>query len=99
MFIERAPKFNVGLIFEPAFPDGSLVNERKGSVNYTVIARGKAAHAGRDYYAGRNAIIAMARFAQGIETLNDRQEALRSTSALLKAAGPQTLFPTWPFAK
>lgn len=76
LFIKRASQFDIGLIFEPAFSDGSLVSERKGSINYTVVAHGKAAHAGRDYYAGRNAITGMARFVQGIETLNDRQRGI-----------------------
>lgn len=99
LFIEKAPQFNVGIIFEPAFPDGSIVSERKGSVNYTVIAHGKAAHAGRDYYAGRNAIIALARFAQGVETLNDRQKGITVNVGSFEGGGPTNIVPDLAISK
>lgn len=57
----------LGLVFEPALADGALVSERKGSVNLTLICRGKAAHAGRDFHQGRNAIEGMARVIKKIE--------------------------------
>jgi glutamate carboxypeptidase len=57
---EAAGRNHVGLLFEPALPDGSLVGERKGSGNFTVVVRGKAAHAGRDFAAGRSAVVALA---------------------------------------
>lgn len=99
LFKERAPHFNLGLIFEPAFPDGSLVNERKGSVNYAMIARGKAAHAGRDYYAGRNAIIAMARFVQGIQTLNDRRRGITVNVGSFQGGGHTNIVPDLAICK
>ncbi len=49
------------LLFEPAFPDGWLVDSRRGSGNFTFIVRGRAAHAGRDFASGRSAILAAAR--------------------------------------
>ncbi len=99
LFVQRAPHFNIGLIFEPAFPDGSLVNERKGSVNYTVVAHGKSAHAGRDYYAGRNAITAMARFVQGVETLNDRQRGITVNVGSFEGGGPTNIVPDLAISK
>lgn len=62
LWIERASQYDVGLIFEPAFPDGALAGARKGSANYTILATGKAAHAGRDFHSGKNAIKALAHF-------------------------------------
>jgi len=56
---EAARRSHLGLLFEPALPDGSLVGERKGSGNFTIVVRGKAAHAGRDFAAGRSAIVAL----------------------------------------
>lgn len=50
----------LGLIYEPSYPDGSYVSSRKGSVNYTAIAKGKSAHAGRDFHSGKNAIVTLA---------------------------------------
>jgi glutamate carboxypeptidase len=58
---EAAKRNHFALLFEPALPDGSLVGERKGSGNFTVVVRGRAAHAGRDFAAGRSAIIALSR--------------------------------------
>jgi len=57
---EAARRNHLGLLFEPALPDGSLVGERKGSGNFTIVIRGKAAHAGRDFAAGRSAVVALA---------------------------------------
>ncbi|CCB86161.1 putative uncharacterized protein [Parachlamydia acanthamoebae UV-7] len=61
----------LGLLFEPAFSDGSIVSARKGSANFTVIAKGKSAHAGRDFAAGRNAIVGLARLICELDELND----------------------------
>ena len=56
LLIQAAKRNNLGLVFEPSLPDGNLVGARKGSGNFTAIARGKAAHAGRNPQLGRNAI-------------------------------------------
>ena len=71
LFFAAADRNCVGLIFEPAFIDGTIVNQRKGSTNFSVLARGKAAHAGRDFFLGRNAITALARFMTKTEALID----------------------------
>ena len=36
-----AGRAEVGLVYEPALPDGSLVSGRKGSGNYTLVVRGR----------------------------------------------------------
>ncbi|MBZ0167007.1 MAG: hydrolase, partial [Candidatus Omnitrophica bacterium] len=51
---------DLGLVFEPSLPNGDLVGDRKGSGNFTLVARGKAAHAGRNPQEGRSAIDAVA---------------------------------------
>lgn len=70
LFAAAAKRNQVGLIFEPSFSDGVFVNQRKGSANYTIIARGKAAHAGRDFASGHSAIYAMAHFIHKLEAIN-----------------------------
>ena len=50
----------VGLVVEPALPDGSLVVERLGSGQFLVEARGRAAHVGRDFTQGISAVTALA---------------------------------------
>jgi glutamate carboxypeptidase len=57
---ECAKRNLAGLIFEPTLADGSMVDRRKGSGNYSIVVRGRAAHAGRDFAAGRNAVAAAA---------------------------------------
>lgn len=59
-----------GMTFEPALADGTLAGERKGSGNFSAVFRGVAAHAGRDFDQGRNAIAVMARFTTALNELN-----------------------------
>jgi glutamate carboxypeptidase len=65
-----AGRAEVGLVYEPALPDGSLVSGRKGSGNYALVVRGRAAHAGREPHLGRNAIVAAAAAVQAIAELD-----------------------------
>lgn len=51
---------DVGLVFEPALPDGSLVVERPGSGQFMFECRGKTAHVGRDFSSGVSAVTALA---------------------------------------
>jgi glutamate carboxypeptidase len=55
-------------LFEPALPDGSLVDRRKGSVNLTLTSQGIPAHAGRDLDKGKNALIPLIRIADGLQS-------------------------------
>ena len=55
-----ADRGGVGLVLEPALPDGSLVVERLGSGQFMVEARGRAAHVGRDFEKGVSAVTALA---------------------------------------
>ena len=49
-----ARRGHVGLTYEPALADGALASARKGSGNFHIVVHGRAAHAGRDFAAGRN---------------------------------------------
>jgi len=69
LFEEAAKRNHVGLLFEPALPDGSLVAERGGSGNYTLVVYGRSAHAGREPHLGRNAIALMAECAVKLSAL------------------------------
>lgn len=66
-----ASAYQYGLLMEPALPDGSLVNKRKGSGTFTVVMRGKAAHSGRNFRDGRNAIAKLAEMALEIHRWNE----------------------------
>ncbi len=68
---KRAPHFDLGLIVEPQFSDGAFVSARKGSASFGLVARGKSAHAGRDFHNGINAIMALLPSIQLLQGLND----------------------------
>lgn len=72
---ESALEACLGLIFEPAVGE-LLANQRKGSMNYTLVVRGKSAHAGRDMHLGRNAIYAMSHFIHLLERCNDPHKGI-----------------------
>ncbi len=74
--IECARRNDVGLVFEPSLPDGSLVSSRKGSVNFTLVARGKAGHAGREFHREDNAITKLAHAIVEIESLTNENKGI-----------------------
>lgn len=74
MIKEIAQRCDFGLLFEPGLDATSLVSWRKGSGNFSFVVRGRAAHAGRDFAAGRNAITAASRLAAAIDELNSDPE-------------------------
>jgi glutamate carboxypeptidase len=55
-----ARRADLGMVYEPALADGTLAGERKGSGNFSLLVTGVAAHAGREFELGRNAIAALA---------------------------------------
>lgn len=61
-----AQRHHLGLVYEPALADGTLAGARKGSGNFSLVVRGRGAHAGRDHARGRNAVVAAAEFAADI---------------------------------
>ena len=73
---QQAALHDVGMIYEPALPNGQLAGERKGSGNFTAIVKGIAAHAGREHHLGRNAICAMAEFITAVDTLNGLRDGV-----------------------
>lgn len=78
---KAARRNHLGLVFEPALPSGNLIGERKGSGNFTIVVRGRAAHAGREFHRGHNAIHALAEIIVALNLLND--------SLLVEAADPE----------
>ncbi len=67
---EIAERCDIGLLFEPAFKDGTLISWRKGVGNFEFVVRGRSAHSGRDFASGRNAIVAMSSLMTAIADLN-----------------------------
>lgn len=83
---------HVGMTYEPAM-DGGLASERKGSGNFHVRVKGRAAHAGRDFAAGRNAVAAAARIAVALDGLNGKREGVTLNVARIDGGSPLNQVP------
>lgn len=99
LLIECAKRNHLALIFEPSFADGCLVGPRKGSANYTLIARGKAAHAGRDFEKGRNAITALSKLAIEAEKLSDPEKGISINVGHFNGGGPVNVVPDFALCR
>jgi len=84
---------HVGLTYEPALADGALASARKGSGNFHLRVTGRAAHAGRDFAAGRNALAAAARVAVALHALNGMREGVTVNVARIDGGGPLNMVP------
>jgi len=84
---------HIGMTYEPALADGTLVSARKGSGNFHVRVTGRAAHAGRDFGSGRNAILAAARIAQALAALNGQREGVTVNVARIDGGAPLNMVP------
>jgi glutamate carboxypeptidase len=93
LLTEAAGRNQMGLLFEPALPDGSLVDRRKGSGNFVAVLHGRAAHAGRDFAAGRNAIVAAAALAVGLDDLNGKLSGVTVNIGRIDGGGPANVVP------
>ena len=88
-----AARNHLGLVYEPALAGGHLAGARKGSGNFELIVRGRAAHAGRDPEAGRNAVVACAELTTALHALNGQREGLTLNPAYVHGGGPLNLVP------
>ena len=72
-----ASNYFAALVYEPAMTrEGTFAKNRKGSGKLTLVATGKAAHAGRAFDEGRNAICYLAEAIVAINALNGQREGV-----------------------
>ena len=90
---EAASRCNLGMIYEPCFPDGNLVGQRKGSGNFAAACKGRAAHAGREHHLGRNAIRAMSDFINALDDLNGQREGVTINPGYIHGGGAVNVVP------
>lgn len=93
VFSTHSEGVDFGLLFEPCLPNGSLVGQRKGSGNFEIVVRGQAAHAGREFHKGRNAIVAAAHVTQKLHALNGRWKDTTINVAKIDGGGPTNVVP------
>lgn len=92
-FAEIAGRNHFGLLFEPCLPDGAFVSDRKGAANVTAIATGKSAHVGRDFFQGRNALTALARFALKAEQITNQEKGILLNIGRIQGGGAVNQVP------
>jgi len=84
---------HVGLTFEPAMADGALASSRKGSGNFHILVKGQAAHAGRDFASGRNAVAGAAQIAAALHALNGERDSVTVNVAQISGGSPLNVVP------
>lgn len=99
LFVEGAHRNHLGILFEPAYSDGAFVSARKGSANFTMTAKGKASHAGRDFHAGKSAIYAIADAIQQAEDLNDNAHQTTVNVGFIQGGGPVNIVPDFALCR
>ena len=88
LLAELGARGHIGMTYEPALADGTLAGARKGSGNYHLIVSGKAAHAGRAFHEGANAVAGAAILAARLHALNDQREGVTVNVAAISGGGP-----------
>ena len=94
---DLAREADYGLVFEPSLPDGSLIKERKGSGNFTLVVRGKAAHVGRAFAEGRHAIHALADMIDRVAALGGGGTI--ANTGFITGGGPVNVVPEFALAR
>jgi glutamate carboxypeptidase len=96
---EAAKRNRLGLIFEPTLPDGSMVDSRKGSGNFTAVVRGRASHAGRAPSLGRNAINALAELIVDLNCFAESADTLTLNIGGIEGGGALNVVPDLAIAR
>jgi glutamate carboxypeptidase len=76
LLAELGARAHLGLTYEPALADGALVDARKGSANFHLALKGRAAHVGRAFNDGRSAVLAAAEAALALNALNGQRDGV-----------------------
>jgi glutamate carboxypeptidase len=79
------------LTYEPALADGTLAGARGGTGNFSIVVRGRSAHAGRNPEDGRNAVVAAADVALRLAKAAGR--GLAVNPARIEGGGPNNVVP------
>ncbi len=92
LLAEAALGKKAALTYEPsALPDGTLAGARPGSGNFSLIVKGRSAHAGRNPEEGRNAVLAAAELA--LRLAEAKAEGLSVNPARIDGGGPNNVVP------
>ena len=90
---EAARGHDVGLVIEPALPDGSLVVERMGSGQFMIEVDGRSAHVGREFERGISAVKTLAEVMSRVLDLADPTRGRIVNIGPLKGGGATNAVP------
>lgn len=93
LFEQAATRAQLGLLFEPSLPDGSLISSRKGSGNFSIIGRGRSAHSGRDFHHGINAIVGAAEVSSQLHRLTGHWDGMTLNVARIDGGATNNVVP------
>jgi len=93
LLAELGARAQLGLTYEPALADGALVDARKGSANYHLAVKGRAAHVGRAFGDGRSAVLAAAEAALALNNLNGKREGVTFNVGAIDGGGAVNVVP------
>ena len=93
LLAELGARAQLGLTYEPALADGALVDARKGSGNFSLAFKGRAAHVGRAFADGRSAVLAAAETALALNALNDRRDGVTVNVGAIDGGSASNVVP------
>lgn len=86
----ESKRFALALVYEPARPNGDVVQSRKGTGNFIATCHGRAAHAASPTRNGRNAIAALSEFLVAAHRLPDDMPGVMLNIGSIRGGGPAT---------
>lgn len=94
--IEReAKRAHYVLVTEPARSGGKIVTARKGVGQYTIVAKGTAAHSGVEHHLGRSAIREIAHQIEALEAMTDYDSGLTLNVGIVQGGGRINVVPDY----
>lgn len=91
---QAAANFSLGFVYEPALTaEGILAGQRKGSGKFSVAVSGRAAHVGRAFDDGHNAIIGLAQLINTIDKLNGQRPGVTINIGYCHGGGAVNIVP------
>lgn len=81
------------LVFEAGRAEDKIITSRKGTGSAKVVAKGRAAHAANGHKDGKNAIWAIAKFVDGVQSLTDYARGITVNVGLIKGGEAKNTVP------
>ncbi len=90
LFRTAPSRVHFGLVFEPARPNGNIVQSRMGTGGAIITCHGRAAHVAKVPNDGCNAILALAEFLLAAQKIPAELPGVLLTVANIRGGGPAT---------